>query len=561
MTSLATEEKLRQQRDRFIAFAFAGADLLLEMKNDGTILFSAGAAETLYGLTDNDLIGNPLVDRVYPKDRQRLIDALAHLQNTGRLDHTPIALTGATGAVSRLRMSGIRLPQFSCFHLSFARIPTIVLPQDDMPGQRKDPKVQFAQLIMMRLNEANRMGREVSLTLMDIPANDLGHFDSHMANTLIASVHHALEEVSMGGNSAAQLSNVSFGLIHDSDKSAEKIIHHVDGKIGSITNKKGQKPQLALATLSMEDDSLSEDDVSKALLFILNSYHRDREKFSVTSLQEGARRAVEDTLLRIRNFRASIRSGQLTLVYQPAINLLNGTVLNYEAYVRISHNGVLFTPNHILAFAQEAELTSELDIAVCETALAQLSDPKAIAPMAQVVVNISCLSLTNPQFFKNLQIKLSQYKAVVGRLIFELDDTSQLTNLGDAKRLVAKLRAQGIRISLGDFSGHGRSIELLRTLAVDFVKLDQSVGQDATDPRGLAVLKAMSGLCKDLNVVAIAESVEDPRILKILRDAGVSYAQGYAFEKPSADGAAQRRSYAPELAKMGLLTAKTELTG
>jgi EAL domain-containing protein (putative c-di-GMP-specific phosphodiesterase class I) len=561
MSNSATVEKLRQQRDRFIAFAFAGADLLLEIKNDGTVLFSAGAAETLYGFNDEDLLGKLLADLVHPRDRKRLDDALAHLQNTGRLDHTPLALTGATGAVSRLRMSGIRLPQFTCFHLSFARVPHIVLAQDAMPGQQKDPKVDFAEMVVTLLNEANRLGREVALTLMDLPPAQFRGFEPNAANTLVATIQHTLEEVSVGGNSSARLSTASFGLVHERDKSGDHILSHLDGRVGAIKNRQGQKAQLRSATVNMDDTSLSNEDMSKALLYIINSYHKDGDKFSFTSLREGAREAIEDTLLRVRNFRNSIRSGQLTLVFQPAVNLATGAVLNYEAYVRLNHNGVLFTPTHILAFANEAGLTSELDIAVCDQALSQMRDGKSISPLAQVVLNISCLSLTSPLFFKLLQAKLTQYKPLLGRLILELDDTAQLTNLGDAKRLVAKLRAQGIRISLGDFSGHGRSIELLRSLAVDFVKLDQSVGTDATDPRGLAVLKAISGLCKELNVTAIAESVEDPRIIKILRDNGVAYAQGYSIEKPGVDCAAQRRSYAPELARLGLSPTPSGLTG
>ena len=78
-------EKLKAQRDRFIAFAFAGADLLLEVGDDDVITYSAGAGEAVYGLSDGDLTDKRLADFVHAKDRKRFEDGLLKLKTTGRL--------------------------------------------------------------------------------------------------------------------------------------------------------------------------------------------------------------------------------------------------------------------------------------------------------------------------------------------------------------------------------------------------------------------------------------------------------------------------------------------
>ncbi|HSV28657.1 MAG TPA: EAL domain-containing protein, partial [Candidatus Omnitrophota bacterium] len=68
-------------------------------------------------------------------------------------------------------------------------------------------------------------------------------------------------------------------------------------------------------------------------------------------------------------------------------------------------------------------------------------------------------------------------------------------------------------------------------------KIDAEYVIDARDPRGRSVLKAMTGLCRDLNIITVGECVEDAAALHILRDVGVDYAQGHYFAKPDANAA------------------------
>lgn len=181
-------DKLKAQRDRFIAFAFAGADVLLEMDADGTIGFCTGAGEALYGLSDNDMIGRPLAEFVYPRDRKRFDDCLLRLKNTSRLDHTPFTLMGAAGTVTRMRLAGIRLPHLpNTFHLVLSRVPPMASIEVERISGEVDHKGLFIEMVRSRLNEANRVGTDYTLTLFDLSGSNLAALDSKAAQSFLST--------------------------------------------------------------------------------------------------------------------------------------------------------------------------------------------------------------------------------------------------------------------------------------------------------------------------------------------------------------------------------------
>ena len=109
----------------------------------------------------------------------------------------------------------------------------------------------------------------------------------------------------------------------------------------------------------------------------------------------------------------------------------------------------------------------------------------------------------------------------------------------------------GTRISLDDFGSGGSAFELLRLLPVDFAKFDPDYIRDARDPKGRSVLKAMTGLCRDLNIISVGECVEDEATLRHLADIGIDYAQGYYFGQPAADAAKRIKYFTEQVKRAG----------
>ncbi|HLO77898.1 MAG TPA: EAL domain-containing protein [Magnetospirillum sp.] len=534
-------DKLKAQRDRFIAFAFAGADLLLEVGNDDVIIYSAGAGEALYGLSDADLTDKRLTDFIHPKDRARFDSALLKLKNTGRMDHTQITMAGASGAVCRLRMAGIRLPQFpKSYHLVLSHIPPVVTAQPDRGIGEVDHKARFVEMVQQRLNEGNRLGKDYTLTLVDFSRNDFSRLEQSTTQSFLSTVMDTLEEYSVRGASAGPLSQHTFGLVHDDKVAAAAVNQRMSALAERFTGKTGAGPGFKMhsATLQMDDSALSDDDIAKAMTYIVNGFLRDSARFTLKSLAQGAKAAVDDTLVRVRNFRAMVRGGEkLAFLFQPVVNLRTGAVLKYEAFSRITHNGAFFAPSQIIPFATEVGLIGEFDLITIGKALKLLRSPGEVSPLAILAINVSGHSLGNPAFYQSLFKVLEENRQVLGRLVIEVTDAAEIYNLDEAKRLLTKIRRLGARISLDDFGAGGTAFELLRFLPVDFVKIDSSFVQDARDPRGRSVLKALTSLCHDLGIITVGECVEDTEMLKILRDVEIDYAQGFYFSQPTVDAA------------------------
>lgn len=547
-------DKLKAQRDRFIAFAFAGADVLMEMDSDGVIGFSTGAGEALYGLSDNDMLGRSLAEFIFPRDRKRFDDCILRLKNTSRLDHTPFTLMGSGGAVTRMRLAGIRLPHLpNTFHLVLSRIPPMASVEVERINGEVDHKGQFIEMVRSRLNEANRIGTDYTLTLFDLSGSNLSSIDPKAAQTLLSTMHSAIEECSVRGDSAGSLGGASFGLVHDQKMPLEEIRKRVGLVAERFADKtKGANIRMRSATLEMDDSSLSDDDIAKALGYIINNFIRDSAHFSMKSLAEGAQLAIADTLTRVRNFRKMIKGDdKLVFLFQPIVNVRTGAVLKYEAFSRINNNGTLFTPNQIIPFATDVGLIGEFDLITVRKALTLLKETGTVSTLAHISVNISGHSLGNPGFYQTLLKMLEENHKVLGRLVLEITDAAQIYNLNEAKRLLTRIRRLGARISLDDFGSGGAAFELLRNLPVDFAKFDRDFILDAADPKGRSVLKAMTTLCHDLGIVTVGECVEDAATLSNLCTVGIDYAQGYYFGQPAADAAKRIKYFTDHVKQAG----------
>jgi EAL domain-containing protein (putative c-di-GMP-specific phosphodiesterase class I) len=539
-------EKLKQQRDRFIAFAFAGADLLIEMDESDVVTYSAGAGEALYGISDSDLLGKPLADFILVRDRKKFTENLLKLRNSGRLDQTPVTLVGTTGSISRMRMAGIKLPQFpNGYHLVMTRIaPLGEAEAESSSATSTDPKVQFVEMVQARLNEANRIGEDYTLTLFNLSGSNFGSCEPATLQSFLATVHHTLEKCSVRQSSAGPLHDRAFGLVHDKTVTAvtveglvNEVIKQFDGKI------KGASFKMQSASLEMDDKALSEEDIGKALSFIVNGFVKDSVRFNVVSLADGAKAAVEDTLVRVRNFRKMIKGESLVFLYQPMVSIATGGVIAYEAFGRIAHDKGFFNPAQIITFATDVGVIGEFDLIAVKKALATMKAAQDISSLASIAVNVSGTSLGNPAFYHALLKILEQNKPCLPRMVLEITDAARIYNFEEARRLLARIKRMGVRLSLDDFGSGGSAFDILKILPVDYVKIDSSYVFEAREKRGRSVLRALTGLTRDLGMTAIAECVEDAHMMEIISDVGIEYAQGYMFAPPSRDAAKRIKYY------------------
>ncbi len=239
------------------------------------------------------------------------------------------------------------------------------------------------------------------------------------------------------------------------------------------------------------------------------------------------------------DLRHSLDDGDFHVVYQPIVDLRDGSTVAVEALVRWVHPVRGFvSPAAFIPVAEDNGLIVELGEWIMRTSLRRLADWRHIlgpaAPL-YISVNVSARQLSEPGFPAVVTAILAETGLEPAALLIEVTETA-IFGGGTAIEAVESLHRAGIRIALDDFGTGHSSLGLLRTVPVDVLKVDKSFVDEITEPGGRAVIvDALIHVCTGLGLRAVAEGVETEAQAVYLRDLGYHYAQGYHFAKPAAD--------------------------
>ena len=150
-------------------------------------------------------------------------------------------------------------------------------------------------------------------------------------------------------------------------------------------------------------------------------------------------------------------------------------------------------------------------------------------------VNLSGQSVGDRAFHRWAIELLSEAGAdVCHRLCLEITETAAVTNLADAALFIEQLRAVGVKVSLDDFGAGASSFGYLKTMPVDFLKIDGQFIRDLVDdPLDEAAVRCFADVAKVVNVRTVAEFVNHSAVLDRLRPLGIDFAQGFLLHRPA----------------------------
>jgi diguanylate cyclase (GGDEF)-like protein/PAS domain S-box-containing protein len=238
------------------------------------------------------------------------------------------------------------------------------------------------------------------------------------------------------------------------------------------------------------------------------------------------------------SLRKALGTSQLSLVYQPIIELDTGRMVSAEALLRWQHPQLgVISPSEFVPIAEESGLIVPLGDWVLQEACRALVRWRSEAPdraPATVSVNISRAELNLGQkLLDRVQQILEQAGLPATCLQLEVTEREVMRDPTATHALMLWLRQTGVRLGMDDFGTGTSSLACLRDYPFDVVKIDRSFVRDLGDRRDvLAVIQATIALVENLGMASVAEGVETASQLKILRSLGCRYAQGYFFRKP-----------------------------
>jgi EAL domain-containing protein (putative c-di-GMP-specific phosphodiesterase class I) len=235
-----------------------------------------------------------------------------------------------------------------------------------------------------------------------------------------------------------------------------------------------------------------------------------------------------------RRIREAIEQDRLALWYQPILDLQTGKAEHCELLLRMTgEDGEPIAPSHFLGVAERFGLIQTIDRWVVREAIRLLARAQSVGRWRAVEVNLSGLAFQDSELISIIRFELAATGADPAGLIMEITETAAIADLDAAREFVVTLRNLGCRFAIDDFGSGFASFAYLKHLPVDYLKIDGSFIRNlATDPVDQHLVRGMVKVARGLGKQTIAEFVGDEETVRLLREYGVDYAQGYHVGRP-----------------------------
>ncbi len=499
-------------RERLLAFAFAASDLLIETGPDGKIAWAAGAFAARFGAEAERFVGCALAELIAPADHAALACAIAMLAARGRLP--PVTIRLADASLSSCMLAGLALP---------GPEPRLCLTLGPLPALPPSPKtgVQDPVTFQRELEARVRAGQPGSLGLIELPGPE--GTDPRAARVVLEK---AVGEI--GGPAAliGELGPGRYGVLGQPELDLAAVAELLAACLGP-SGKAGLQRQ----ALALSEAGVTLPETVRALRLALGGFAANG---AAATRSAGFAEGVGAFLARARSRREALRDtiakARFELAFQPVVSLADRRPHHFEALIRpiLTPSSPARTPQDFVTLCEAVGLAQDLDCAVLSAARAAMSR----APEALVAVNVSGLSMEAPGFREGLA---GLADGLGGRLLVELTETAEISDLPAAAATLAGLRATGIRTCIDDFGAGAAAFRYLRGLKVDFVKIDGAyVRGAAVDPRDRSFVTVMVDLARSVGARVIAEMIETEEQAALMASLGVHYGQGFLFGRPGA---------------------------
>jgi|GEM_PF-870699 len=232
--------------------------------------------------------------------------------------------------------------------------------------------------------------------------------------------------------------------------------------------------------------------------------------------------------------RSAIENNELTLFYQPKVDLKSGHIMGVEALSRWLHpQDGLISPADFIPMVEKSALIRPFTRWVLEAAIAQLSNWKADGIELSIAVNLSTRNLLSPELPGTIVKLLEQYQVSAHKLCLEITESALMSRPEQALKILLQLHEIGVKLSIDDFGTGFSSLAYLKKLPIDELKIDQSFVSGLLENENDAVIvHSTIKLAHDLGLRTVAEGIESKEVMERLKIRNCDIAQGFYMSRP-----------------------------
>jgi diguanylate cyclase (GGDEF)-like protein len=400
----------------------------------------------------------------------------------------------------------------------------------------------FFDRLQHALSVAERRRTTVAVLFLDLDqfklVNDsLGHA---AGDELLAAIAPRIEQALRPGDTVARFGGDEFAVLaedvgneHGAIRIAERIAealarplilrereHFVSASIG-----------ISIGTGTEEPEALIRD--ADAALYRAKDHGRGGYEI----FDEVMRSRVIEHMQTENDLRRALQRQEFVLHYQPVVSLADGSVVSMEALLRWDHpERGLIGPLAFIPVAEETRLVVPIGRWVIEQACRQAASWQRLRPDSapvSVAVNLSARQLADPELLPHVEESIRANGIEPSTLWLELTESTLLADIAHVERALEALERLGVRLVLDDFGVGFSSLGYLKRLPLSMVKLDRTFVENVTDSEhDAAIVRAVSEMAETIGIGVVAEGVETEEQVRMARELGCGYAQGFHFAEP-----------------------------
>ncbi|WP_456382819.1 putative bifunctional diguanylate cyclase/phosphodiesterase [Persephonella sp.] len=399
----------------------------------------------------------------------------------------------------------------------------------------------FEDLLRYEVSRAQRKNYHFSLILIDLDnfkyINDTyGH---HTGDMVLKSVADILESSIRDGDLVARIGGDEFVImlsetpLEQAIQVAERIrknleenrICTMDGSVISVS-----------ASLGVVEFPTHGRTKEELLIVVDNALYRAKDmgknKVYVPTVEE-----IENTIKEKRKefavLQEAIENDLFIPFFQPIYDLKNDTVHAYEVLARLkTEDGEIISAYRFISLAEKLGKIKEVDRIIIKKALGM---KKRHNIKEKLFINLSAKDISDGDFWDYIFTEVQNLKISPEEIVFEITEREAVREIAEVQMLILRLKEKGFCFAIDDFGSGYSSFYYMKYFPIDYVKIDGEFIRELNpaDTKSVAFVESMNFLCKKLQIKTVAESIENQEILKLLKDIGIDFGQGFYLGYPS----------------------------
>jgi len=401
---------------------------------------------------------------------------------------------------------------------------------------------RFVEELGREIARSHRSGAAGAVVLVDLDdfkyVNDTqGHRNG---DRLLTSLAHVLRQTVRANDLLARLDGDEFAVLV-TETQPSKVDFVVERLLKAVRNHfvhVGEQPIGVTASAGIAffgaGSASAEEILARADQALDRAKRQGRDQFAMFKPDEKWQARVDSRLSGEKLIREALARGRFVLHAQPILDLRTNEVVQYELLIRmLDEQNQLIPPASFLYTAERFGLIRSIDRWVVRQAIRLITHQRTLGNYVRLSVNLSGKSVGDLELTTLIEKEIAEGGVEPGQLTFEITETTAITDTERSKIFAIALKQIGCRLALDDFGVGSNSMNQLKHLPVDYLKIDGSFIRDLPSNKvDQHLVRAMVEVARALKKRTVAEFVSSAEILKVVRDSGVDFAQGFFIGKP-----------------------------